>query len=736
MKTINIFIVTLTLMPCFMAAQDWLPVRSGEKYNYSWADEAIINTTVWADSIHINPGDSIYYLNRVFKFLDAWGEKITRNNPTFLQRELHITDDNFIFYSPGTYIIPKEISIGENWVFNTANNISATLSQVTADMILGQPDSVRVILLTENADSIPDTLKISKSHGIIKFPDFNTSGVYYSLVGLETEGLGMQMPMINDFYDFQVGDSFEYQKNYIMQDCYGHIYENTVSNFSISGIQVNDSTMSYTKNGLWKMEGEYLNTGNYQYYTEYGIINEEINIDFNAYSWMNLYTGQLTDQGNFGYYHKLIYLDISPKFSKLRKKQGYNTYCCNGDTIHISNFGWGGEDIYESREVCAGLGQVYYYYRKDYPPEGCQDFDNIVEELKAYRKGDETYGTFSNKCDLLDPTIVAEMKIPMNDTIIAQNDTLVITLPDYFDSYNWSNGSDSNAIIITSAEYNPGTYQFTVEIGYYGCYRLDAINITILCDLLHPTILAEMEILMNDTIITKNDTLIINLPDYFDSYNWSNGSDSNAIIIASAEYDPGSYQFTVEIGYHGCFLSDTINVTILCDLLDPTIVAEMEILMNDTIITKNDTLIITLPDYFDSYNWSNGSDSNAIIIASAGYDPGTYQFTVEIGYHGCFLSDTINVTIKDNNGVPDFEKESSVAIEYNIPGIIIIVNKSEKELDYCLQLVDQFGRLIKEEYYYNLSPHSKATHYFSDLPGGVYIVKVRTDKDVVTKKIF
>jgi hypothetical protein len=291
-------------------------------------------------------------------------------------------------------------------------------------------------------------------------------------------------------------------------------------------------------------------------------------VHFDASSWVNLYNGQITGEGLLYNRKKLVYYDISPKFNKPRKKQGIDTYCCNGDTIGMINIGWG-EDFYDSEEVCMGLGRVYDYYEFIYPPEAAADRDKIVEELKAYRKGDETYGTFSNLCDLLDTAIMAEMRIPMNDTTI----------------------------------------------------------------------------------------------------------------------------------------------------------------------TKNDSLVITLPNYFDSYNWSNGSDSNTLIIASADYDAGTYQFTVEIGYYGCFRSDTISVTIKDSNGYPDLEKEPSVVIEYRASGSIVVVNKSKKELDYCLQLVDQSGKLIKEERCYGLLPSSRTAHYINDISKGFYIVHVRTDTEIVSRKI-
>jgi hypothetical protein len=543
-------IFSLLVMPYFIAAQDWFPVSFGEKYNYIRADEAIIHTTVWADSVHLIPGDSTYYLNRVFKHLNE--NSVIKNYPNFLQRELHITNDNYVFYSPGTYVVPKDISVGEYWVFDTLNKITATLSQIIADTILGQPDSIRVILLMADTDTVPDTLRMSKSHGITKFPDFQSPGVYFTLAGLEAEGLGLQMPKTREFYDFQVGDSFEFLSINRWEGNSSTSVTSTISSYRITDVQSNDSTMHYSKRGLWKKDVYDSGDEPPWHPTEYGTINEDKVIYFYTSSWMNLYNGQaMSGSGHF----KPVSYVMSEQFGKPLKEQDLCEYCGSGDTLQNCTYQSVGQD-----GAIAGLGVVYMYSQEW---DSYYNTSETETELKAFKKGDELYGSFSSLCSLLDPEIKAEMKIPMSDTTI----------------------------------------------------------------------------------------------------------------------------------------------------------------------TKNDIIVIAVPDYFDSYRWSNGSDSSAIIIASADYKEGTYQFTVEINYYGCLQSDNINVTIK----YP--EEEASVAIEYHAPGSIIILNKSKKELDYYLQLVDQSGKLVKEEHIYGMSPGSRNPHDITYLSEGFYIVRVRTANEVVTRKI-
>jgi len=626
-------IITLLVIPCFITAQDWLPVSFGEKYNYKRADVAIIHSTVWADSVHLIPGDSIYYLNRVFKHINE--DYVIKNYPNFLQRELHITDDNYVFHSPETYVIPKEISVGEYWVFDTANNITAILSQIIADTILGQPDSIRVILLMADTDTVPDTLRMSKSHGITKFPDFQSPGVYFTLAGLEAEGLGLQMPMKPDFYDFQVGDSFEFRSFSRWESHYSTSETTTISSYMITDVQSNDSTMNYSERGLWKSYG-YNSTGEPPWHIEYGTINQEVAINFYTSSWMNLYNGQANSGGGS---YKPVSFVISELYGKPFKVQDLCIYCGTGDTLPNCTY----QSVWQDG-VIAGLGVVYSYAESW---DSYYNTDTYKSELKAFKKEDEYYGIFSDLCGLLDPEIKAEMKILMSDTTITKNDTIVIAAPDYFDSYTWFNGSDSNAIIISSADYDTGTYQFTVEIGYYGCFQLDNINVT------------------------------IKYPEPKAQFSWAE--------------DGNTFYFTDQSPH---------------------------------------------PEFIIDRHWDFGDGANSTEV-----NP-THTYAETGVYRVCFTainmvsdSSTFCDNVFASSSIPDPEKEASISIEYNAPGSIIIVNKSKKELDYCLQLVDQGGKLIKEEHNYGLSPGSRNPHDITDLSEGFYIVQVRTANEVVTRKI-
>jgi len=83
--------------------------------------------------------------------------------------------------------------------------ISAEVIAITAGEILGNADSLKHIALSNG-----DTIILSKSHGIIEFPQVDND-TYYRLIGIQTRGLGFKMPDYREFFDFNVGDIFQYE---------------------------------------------------------------------------------------------------------------------------------------------------------------------------------------------------------------------------------------------------------------------------------------------------------------------------------------------------------------------------------------------------------------------------------------------------------------------------------------------------------------------------------------------
>ncbi len=489
-------LLILLAIPGLIFAQGWLPIQTGEIFNYRMTDKTQICSNIWIDSVHFSPGDSVYYFNRVFK---DCGNYVVLNIPVFLQRELHITDTGYLFHSPDNYYIPKQVSPGDEWIIKTTQNIiTATLSQVVQDTLFGSADSVKIILLTDQYGGVPDTLIMSKFHGIVKFPDFQTSGKHYTLAGLEKEGVGIQMPDMMDFYDFQAGDRFQFKNKYESYGPTGSLIMTKISLYDITGVQKDTSSVVYHKKGLWKETIDHWDPswGIDTVYYEYGYIDKNDTIVFNPSSWMNCYIGQVFRINSWRF--KLLTYEMSPEFNKPLKSKDDRVFS-GLDTAY-------GDYPYplDPAKVCVGLGRVYYYY-EEYPGSSSS---RQTENLQAYAKGGHTYGSFAGFCDLLDPEIKTAMGIPVQDTTLNILSQLILTLPDYFDSYLWSDGSDSNAIVINAAEYGIGTHQIMVETGYFNCVQSDTIQITVAVDSAINTpendSLIAIEYYFDHTIVLKN----------------------------------------------------------------------------------------------------------------------------------------------------------------------------------------------------------------------------------------
>jgi len=67
----------------------------------------------------------------------------------------------------------------------------------------------------------------------------------------------------------------------------------------------------------------------------------------------------------------------------------------------------------------------------------------------------------------------------------------------------------------------------------------------------------------NDTVMTTNDTLVLDAGSGFVSYLWNDNSDGQTLTVAGASFDPGDYEFRVTVeDTNTCKNSDTINITV------------------------------------------------------------------------------------------------------------------------------------------------------------------------------
>lgn len=215
------FSLFLLLVVSTFHAQQWNVFNKAYRYNYKADNSPIVTNVLFADSVKQNGSDTIYYLNRIVTqcltncLYDTTGNPSHKyyyaNMPQFLQRSVKKLAGGMVkFYDTTSIYIKPFCSLNETWTFDSTYNIQALCTNISTQSVFGFQDSVKTILLNNT-----DTIKLSKSFGLIVFPEPYGKNKYYRMSGIEwknsydqTSLFGEKVPNAWDFYDYQVGDIF------------------------------------------------------------------------------------------------------------------------------------------------------------------------------------------------------------------------------------------------------------------------------------------------------------------------------------------------------------------------------------------------------------------------------------------------------------------------------------------------------------------------------------------------
>ncbi|MCF0206422.1 MAG: hypothetical protein HUK15_03240, partial [Bacteroidales bacterium] len=183
-----------------------------------------------------------------------------------------------------------------------------------------------------------------------------------------------------------------------------------------------------------------------------------------------------------------------------------------------------------------------------------------------------------------------------------------------FLSYYWSNGS-SNSTFTTPVEYT-----FWVRAFDGICYYYDTITTH-----KYP----ETQIILDDNAyFCENSSVVVEAPNGFQSYQWSNGTTGRTTTVNTS-----GYLSVVALDQNSCSSKDSVYVN---EVQNPQV-----FLGNDTTYCTDGNVLISpvLADEAD-YLWSTGETANSIAISTSG----TYWLKLTNEY-GCTNSDTINISV-------------------------------------------------------------------------------------------
>ncbi|MDA3892542.1 MAG: T9SS type A sorting domain-containing protein [Salinivirgaceae bacterium] len=364
---------------CFavqLNAQNWNFIQPSERYHFQHKDDTLPLHTILIDSSRIEESITTSYLNRLFFPCDTCSEEglYLDNQPSFMQREFVYSQvsSTVVLTNPDTYTINLPDNDETEWWFDEAKTQKANIASVIKTSVFGVDDSVATI----NIDGEPQIM-IAKKLGLLKYFD-------YELSGMENAGLGICLPGWKEFYDFKVGDVFQYKEsawNMQVPCTYLGVYKKVVSN-----IQYNVDSVIID----WSIKS-------LQWYDPYACgTNDSMP---NVYDWeytqiitksdiSNTYPCQLVEFYSFAYgvpYYELTENGIALNYNTEKDVPPYtgiitydenSGYTSNDDSYFLKGLNY----RYES-----GLGLVKYY--RDLGVDGWQ-----YDELIGYVKGTDTTG--------------------------------------------------------------------------------------------------------------------------------------------------------------------------------------------------------------------------------------------------------------------------------------------------------------------------------------------------------
>ena len=189
-------------------AQNWRLFNTNYKYNYGIDNTGDISHTIFADSFHVQGTDTLFFLNRIINNCDTCAATgwFLKDQAQFLQKVVLQNDSTYSFGPDYYFTISPFAQMGDSWQFDTVLNLTASVSSVGPSSTFGQADSFKIISLSNGKN-----IALSKQFGILQFPDFDSNTVW-SLKGVNGINLGTRIPGFYKFFNFQIGDVFQYEE--------------------------------------------------------------------------------------------------------------------------------------------------------------------------------------------------------------------------------------------------------------------------------------------------------------------------------------------------------------------------------------------------------------------------------------------------------------------------------------------------------------------------------------------
>ncbi len=187
-------------------AQDWNLIAPAMKYNFRLSTANYVTNTIRVDSaasfgldsvFWLSPAKAVFFSSYPYILLagNILGDSIVKHPGSIY--ECRFRPQLYYPYLQETTFIHTKAGIGASWEF--APGVVATVTEQKDTLCWGVPDSIKTISLSDGK-----AIRLSKNFGVLFLEN-------QTLIGLQGEDIGVQLPVMADFYqDWVSGAVFEH----------------------------------------------------------------------------------------------------------------------------------------------------------------------------------------------------------------------------------------------------------------------------------------------------------------------------------------------------------------------------------------------------------------------------------------------------------------------------------------------------------------------------------------------
>ena len=156
----------------------------------------------------------------------------------------------------------------------------------------------------------------------------------------------------------------------------------------------------------------------------------------------------------------------------------------------------------------------------------------------------------------------------------------------------------------------------------------------------------------------------------------------------------------------------------------------------DVTLKAGGSIVLNAGAGFATYLWSTGASTSTITVDSSGTGIGVKTVWVQVlNAQGCSGSDTVLVTFIDDTGIEDLTESRGIIIRPNPnDGRFELILDGFTSGEYNIQIFGPEGSMVREMIL-QLDGHKQLLPInLSDLPGGLYMLKLIGSQGIVTRK--